>query len=214
METSDEIGQLKIVGGNLALDLLNTRDAGAGDSWQNDVLRDYADVLAWARRVGLLDDAEVERLRREARRHPDTARAVFERTTATRDSLYEIFTAVAAGRHASEDAIAELRRDEAEALTHARLIPVDGGYAWSWTTGARDGDLGRLLWPIIHAALTLLVDGPLDRVKGCPTCSYVFLDESKNRSRRWCSMDDCGTDDKMRKYVARRASARAAARHG
>ena len=90
-------------------------------------------------------------------------------------------------------------------LRAPRLVPDDDGYTWSW---ADDDDLGRPLWPAIHAASTLLTTGPLDRVKGCASCRFHFLDESKNRSRRWCSMEDCGTADKMRKYVARRASAR------
>ena len=98
-----------------------------------------------------------------------------------------------------------LQRDAAEAMAHGRLVPAHGTYHWSW---ADDQDLGRPLWPVIHAALTLVTDGPLDRVKGCASCRFLFVDESKNRSRRWCSMDDCGAEDKMRKYVARRSAAR------
>ena len=64
----------------------------------------------------------------------------------------------------------------------------------------------------IHAAATLLIEGRLDRVKGCASCRFHFLDESKNRSRRWCSMDDCGARTKSRRYVARRAAARSSAR--
>ena len=145
---------------------------------------------------------------RRSRRRSGRSRATFDRAVATRGYLYELFDAIARGMPPPERTIARLQRDEAEALTHAALVPVDGGFAWSW---AHDGDLTRPLWPVIHAASSLLIDGPLDRVKGCAGCRFQFLDESKNRSRRWCSMDDCGTADKMRKYVARRASARSAA---
>ena len=58
---------------------------------------------------------------------------------------------------------------------------------------ASDPDLALPLWTVVHAASTLLIDGPLDRVKGCASCRFHFLDESRNRSRRWCSMEDCGT---------------------
>ena len=88
----------------------------------------------------------------------------------------------------------------------AQLVRIDDAYEWRWA----DDDLARPLWSVIHEAMRLLTDGPLDRVKGCANCRFHFLDLSKNRSRRWCSMDDCGTEDKMRKYVARRASARSA----
>ena len=133
------------------------------------------------------------------------AGAAFERARAIRASLYELFSAVALGTAPPHDAVVRLQRDEAEGLSHAELSAAGGTYAWTWT---REGDLLRPVWPIIHAATTLLIQGPLDRVKGCAACRFHFLDESKNRSRRWCSMLDCGTADKMRNYVARRASAR------
>jgi len=208
METPQAIRRQRVVGGNLALDMLNTQNGPAGGPPEDDFLHVYGDLLAWGHHVGMLSEAEADQLLRRSRRHPDGARAAVDRAVATRGYLYELFDAIARGVPPSAGTIARLQRDEAEALTHADLVPVDGGFAWTW---AHDGDLGRPLWPVIHAASTLLIDGPLDRLKGCAECRFHFLDESKNRSRRWCSMDDCGTADKMRKYVARRASARSAA---
>ena len=197
------------MGGNLALDLLNTQNGPAGEAPEEDLLRDYRDLLAWGHHVGILTESEADGLLRRSRRHPVQARAALARTRETRDYLYAIFDAVSRGARPPDLAIDRLRHDEAEALRHAELVPFDGGFTWSW---ANDNDPALPLWPIVHAALTLLTDGPLDRVKGCASCRFHFLDESKNRSRRWCSMEDCGTADKMRKYVARRASARAAGR--
>jgi predicted RNA-binding Zn ribbon-like protein len=207
METPEHIRQQRVVGGNLALDLLNTQNGSAEEAPEDDVLHDYADLLAWSEHVGVLSDVEADRLLQRSRRDPSAARSAYERTLATRAYLYEVFSAIARDAPPPRPAIARLRSDEAEALTHAELVATDGTFAWSW---AKDDDLARPLWPIVHAALTLLTNGPLDRVKGCASCRFHFLDESKNRSRRWCSMDDCGTADKMRKYVARRASARSA----
>jgi len=193
----------------VALDLLNTQNGTAGEPPTDDVLHDYGDLLAWSQKIGALSEVEAERLVRSSRRDPDAASAAFERMRTTREYMYALFSAVARGVPPPERAVARLQRDEADALSHAEIVAADGGYAWSWS---HDEDMARPLWPIIHAALTLLVDGPLDRVKGCAACRFHFLDESKNRSRRWCSMDDCGTADKMRKYVARRATARSAVR--
>ena len=122
------------------------------------------------------------------------------------DTLDRLFRTVAHGEAPREADLARLAGDEAAALSQARLVPAGGGYGWSW-----DGDetLERPLWPVVHAAVALLTGGPLDRVKGCASCRFLFVDESRNRSRRWCSMDDCGTQDKMRAYVARRRAARA-----
>jgi predicted RNA-binding Zn ribbon-like protein len=212
METPIHIRRQRIVGGNLALDLLNTQNGPAGMEAEDDALRDYADLLAWGRYVGMLSDAEADRLLRRSRADPEGARSVFERTLVTRAYLYDLFSAIASGSPPAAHDIGRLQRDEADALAHATLAEAGRGYHWSWAADAANEDLARPLWPIIHAALTLLTEGPLDRVKGCAACRFHFLDESKNRSRRWCSMDDCGAADKMRKYVARRASVRSAGR--
>jgi predicted RNA-binding Zn ribbon-like protein len=119
--------------------------------------------------------------------------------------LYELFGAVAMGHPPPDRCIVALRSDEAEALARAELVSGDGGFAWNW---AHDNALARPLRPIVHAAVTLLTGGPLQRVKRCDGCQWLFIDESKNRSRRWCSMEDCGTDAKVRRYLARRAAAR------
>jgi predicted RNA-binding Zn ribbon-like protein len=63
--------------------------------------------------------------------------------------------------------------------------------------------LERPLWPIAVSALDLLRDGPLDQLKACEDCPWLFLDTSRNHSRRWCSMADCGTRVKMRRYRAK-----------
>jgi len=207
METPEHIRRQRIVGGDLALDLLNTENGPALGLPEEDALHGYDDVVAWAHYVGDLSESQADRLVRLARRHPALARAVFEHTLETRRSLYALFSAVAQGSLPPDGAMAELQRNEAEALAHARLVAAGDRYTWEW----RDDDLGRPLWPVIHAAATLLTVGPLDRVKGCATCRFHFIDESKNRSRRWCSMEDCGKADKMRNYVTRRAAARSSA---
>ena len=210
METPAYIRDQHVVGGNLALDFLNTQNGPAGGVPEDDVLHDYEDFLAWSHAVGELTDPEADRLHRDARNHPEAAKATFDRATATRTYLYRLFHEIANGGSPASEDIEQLERDEAEALGHGALVAADGGYRWTWAS-AGGQDLGRPLWAVIHAATTLLTNGPLDRVKGCALCRFHFLDESKNRSRRWCSMGDCGTRTKARRYVARRAARSSAA---
>jgi predicted RNA-binding Zn ribbon-like protein len=212
METPDRIRNQRVVGGNLALDLLNTQNGPAGGSPEDDVLHDYQDLLAWSTVVGALSDAEAHRLQAEARRHPGAARSAFERAVSTRAYLYELFHGIATGESEDRALLGRLAADEAEALGHARLVGEERGYGWTWEPTGRDLDLSRPIWEAVHAAATLLISGRLDRVKGCASCRFHFLDESKNRSRRWCSMDDCGTRTKSERYVARRAAARSSVR--
>jgi predicted RNA-binding Zn ribbon-like protein len=206
METPGYISALRVVGGNLALDFVNTLD-GASDAEPGfDHLRGYDDLVAWGVKVGALGKATAERLLEEARRRPSEAEATHARALALRDLLYAIFSSVAAGAEPSERDLQALGRDEREVLARAELARrEDGSYGWRWR---EDGDTGRPLWPVVHAAVGLLASGDLKRIKRCAGCRWLFYDESKNRSRRWCSMEECGTQEKMRRYIARRAARR------
>jgi predicted RNA-binding Zn ribbon-like protein len=120
--------------------------------------------------------------------------------------LYALFRAVAEGDDLPAESIEALCWFECEALSHADLVSNGSdGFAWKWALG---DDLGGLLWPVAHSATELLTSRRLGRVKSCAGCNWLFVDESKNRSRRWCAMEDCGTHAKMRRYVARRAAKR------
>jgi predicted RNA-binding Zn ribbon-like protein len=205
MGTLDGIARMRLVGGSLALDFVNTRGGRPTPSAEDEVLHDYDGLVAWGRHVGMLTEAEARRLLRRARRDPDEAQRAYQRAVHLRGYLYELFRAVAGGRPPPRRCTAALRGDEAEALGRAQLVRGDGGFRWSW---ARDDDLARPLRPVVHAAVALLTAGPLQRVKRCDGCRWLFIDGSRNRSRRWCAMEDCGTAEKVRRYLARRAAAR------
>ena len=201
METPGYIEQLRIVGGDPALDFVNTED---GDP-PMECLRGYGDLVAWSVRAGLFSADEGERLVGEADRRPEDAEAVYHEALRLRGALQDVFRAVAEGGDAPERGLETLRGYEREALSRGKLVQGDGGFSWEWKDGR---DLTRMLWSVAHAATRLLTSGDLVRLKLCAGCYWVFLDASRNRSRRWCTMEVCGTDEKMRRYVAKRAAKR------
>ncbi|MEU1844686.1 CGNR zinc finger domain-containing protein [Micromonospora sediminicola] len=200
METLEGVTRMRLVGGNLALDFINTRSGPPVGSPDDDVLTGYPELLAWSVYAGALSEPEAEALRRLSHDDPAGSRTAFARSLRIRDDLDDVFRAVAADRSPDTSVLARLRDDEADALGHARL---DQGRTFGWTW-RDDQTLARPLRPVVHAAVQLLTTGALDRIKGCGGCRFLFNDESKNRSRRWCSMDDCGTSEKMRRYVVAR----------
>jgi predicted RNA-binding Zn ribbon-like protein len=123
-----------------------------------------------------------------AARHGLHGTASLARARALRRAIYEVFRPVADGAEPPADALAALHTFYAQAVAAARLTPA--GFAW-------DGDV---LAPVAVAAVDLLRTGPLERVSVCAACPWLFLDTSRNHSRRWCSMDDCGARAKMRRY--------------
>ncbi len=189
------------MGGDPALDFANTLD---GDP-PVECLRGYGDLAAWSVRAGLLSPDEAGRVAGEAKRRPEEAEAVYRDALELREALYGVFRAVAEGGDAPEGGLETLRGYEREALSRGRLAQVGDGFAWEWKDGR---DLARMLWPVAHSATNLLTSGDLGRLKLCAGCYWLFLDASRNRSRRWCTMEVCGTDEKMRRYVAKRAARR------
>jgi predicted RNA-binding Zn ribbon-like protein len=202
METPEHIERLRIVGGDVALDFVNTED---GDPLV-ECLRGYGDLVAWSVLVGLFSAEEGERLVGEADLRPEDAEAVYRDALRLRGALYGVFRALAEGGDVPERDLETLRGYEREALSRGKLVQGDRGFSWEWKDGR---DLAGMLWPVAHAATRLLTSGDLDRLKLCAGCYWVFLDASRNRSRRWCTMEVCGTDAKMRRYVAKRAAKRA-----
>ncbi|MFE0757319.1 CGNR zinc finger domain-containing protein [Inquilinus sp. NPDC058860] len=189
----------KRIGGSLSLDFVNT------EMWRGDVplrgerLTGYGELALWAGHLGILDRAGVRRLIQEAERRPDAAAAVLATALRLRGALGRILTAPAA---ASPDDLAVLNAVLARAPTRTGLAPARSGFAWAMT---ETDPLEQPLWPVVWDAAELLVSGRAERVGSCsdPDCAWVFLDTSRNRSRRWCSMADCGNRHKARRHYER-----------
>ena len=157
VETSTSFRGVRVVGGDLALDLLNTRTGPKEGDPDGDVLERYEDLVAWAQHLGIIAAREAEDLRRRAARQPAEAAAAFERALETRDALDRLFRAVAHADAPREADLARLAGDEAQALSRARLVPAGDGYGWSWDGGE---GLERPLWPVVHAAVATADRGP------------------------------------------------------
>jgi predicted RNA-binding Zn ribbon-like protein len=201
METPLHIARNRIVGGDVALDFINTQTGPPNGPPDGDALLGYDDLILWARHVGELGDSEASALIHLGRRDPRAAAAVFDRAREVRSTLHAVFSASAHGETPRAAALAALRDAETEALEHATLAFRGDHLEWSWN---EDRGLARPLWPIVHAAVELVTGARLERVKQCGGCRYLFVDASKNNSRRWCAMEDCGTAAKSKTFVARR----------
>jgi len=185
----------RFVGGHRALDLANTVAPRPPGPVERDYLSDPAALLEWAQRAGVVDPVEAERVSRAWR--PEFVFAeVLE--------LRELVDDVLAGRR-----LDELGRRWAEAMGRAELVPGDGGAA-TLVVGA---DPGMMIGDRLADALVDLVrNADLSRLRECPVpeggCGWLFLDRSRNQSRKWCTMDDCGTHAKSRRLTERRRASR------
>lgn len=195
--------ELLVIGGNLALDFANTVD-DPGGPLHHDHLGTYAELVTWSARLDVLSSSDAARLRRTAVDHPRAAAAVVRRAASLREAITAVFTPIAHGESGAPTHWPSLRPFVTDADTHADLTAAAGSYNFTWPTD----DLDTVLWPVAHAAGRLLQSDQLPRIKQCAACPWLFLDQSKNRSRRWCTMDDCGKAAKMTRYTATRRTRR------
>ena len=207
-------GKLPIVGGRICLDFVNT-SSGRGSDHHKENLKSYFDVLAWAHHAGLLTAGDTLKLVARGRAQPAAARRAFSRALALREALHAIFAATVRRGPVPAPAVAAFNGFMAKSAPAERFEPVSGGLGWGWSV-AQPAGLDQPLWPIVRAAVELLAEGPLDRLKVCgggSACGWIFLDQTRNGRRRWCEMEVCGSRAKMRRYRGRLAKSRAAIRH-
>ena len=206
-EAGTKASTLKLLGGRLSLDFVNTADWHASDH-PVEFLTSYPDLVAWSQHVGILTNHQAQRLLKEAARRPVDASAVLERAITLREAIYRIFSAISRGRPPQAADLATFNVELSGALAQSRIVSTAEGFTWDWADA--EDTLDWMLWPVAHDAAGLLTSEELDRVGQCADdrCGWLFLDTSRNRSRRWCSMEACGNRAKVRRHYERKRAVR------
>jgi predicted RNA-binding Zn ribbon-like protein len=177
--------------GELCLDFANTVSYRPSSSPEEKV-RAPEDLVEWARQAGIF---------------PADAPAQFDPRTlesarGLRETIYAVFADLAAGRE-QPAALDDLERALREELPNARLARHGGRFAWTWDGPA--GSPEHIRWQVLQSAAQLLTSNRLSRVRVCGAsdCGWLFIDTTRNRSRRWCDMKVCGNREKLRRFRSR-----------
>ncbi|HKC60697.1 MAG TPA: ABATE domain-containing protein [Myxococcales bacterium] len=192
--------RFEFVGGETCLDFTNTV-GGDRRAIPREHLHGYADLVAWARQGELITPAQARTLLLRAQREPVAASAALAAAVELREALFEIFFSLTEGKRPPQQRLEVLNRALAEALAHRRVVQAGREFSLGWDDS---DDLRRMLWPVALSAAELLA-GHYAPVKVCGMweegeCGWLFVDESRNGSRRWCSMKDCGNRAKARRH--------------
>jgi len=192
---------IALIGGHTAVDLVNTVSwRHDPDQWREN-LAVPLDLLTWAHRAAVLHEHHLTAIRLAIAEEPKKAAGVLRRVHELREQLY-LHLADCIDDPGGEHQIVEsspLHGAFADAVTASRLA----GTPARWTLEARVLlDLPRVL--ALHA-LDLVQTMSLDRLRRCDDggCGWLFLDTTRNHSRRWCSSGDCGNRDRARRHYAR-----------
>ena len=197
--------------GALCLDFVNTLGNRAGPEPLEEHLVEYGDLLDFARQAGAVTAPAAEVLAGAAAAHPADAARALARAIALREELHDIFEPLVRGQRPDPHGLDGLNAELATALAHARVSPRGEGFALGWDDpGPPDPPTGRArldapLWPIAHSAMEVLLESDLSRLGECEsdTCGFLFLDATRNRSRRWCDTRICGNRARVRRHRRR-----------
>lgn len=196
----------------LCLDYANTL-SWRGSEAPTERLGDVAALADWAAGAMGLGAEAVQELKHWSDRHPTAAARLFDRAIAIREAIYRIFSVLAAGGPAPDPDLAVLNRALAGAPSRRRLASWDGGYAWQIERAGLSAP--ALLAPVLWSAGDLMIRCDRARIRQCANekCLWLFTDESKSGTRRWCDMTSCGNRAKARRhYLMKKGSVKSVER--
>jgi predicted RNA-binding Zn ribbon-like protein len=206
--------QMKLVGGRLCLDFVNTVGGWEPDrskrnhdpfamAPREDKLGDYFDLMAWGRHVELLSENEAQSFAKEAKRREKDAAATIKRAVALRSAIYFICAAIIHGARPRRSDVSLLNRELKVAYDRVNLVSGEGNFAWQWADAKNA--LDQVLWRIADSAAEMLTTDDLTRLRECPgeDCGWLFIDTSKSSRRQWCDMQTCGNLAKVRRFRQR-----------
>jgi predicted RNA-binding Zn ribbon-like protein len=193
-------GNVDLLGGELCLDFANTIDYRDTDD-ARELLVDYRALVLWSQHADILTVAQATHLLRLAQQAPTEAAAALERALTLREAICGIFTATTRAQPPDTGDLTTLDDAMSSAFNQLRVVPSATGFVWDWAEGVQP--LRRMLWPIVRSAAELLTSEELSLVKQCAGCGWLFVDRSRNHSRRWCDMRYCGNRAKARRFYRR-----------
>lgn len=141
------------------------------------------------------------------RDHGATA-TLFGRAIEARETIYRLCHALATGHSCPPRELHEINRLLANAPARTKL--ATHGAAYGWRLPAAKPVLEQILAPVLWSTGDLLTGRRLQRLRCCANeqCGWLFLDDSKSGTRRWCMMSACGNRAKARRhYLKTRQSA-------
>jgi len=203
-----DVGDLELLGGKLCLDFVNTVDWRGAENPQ-EFLNSYSDLIKWSQHVGLTTNREGQILIQKANQCPSEAESVLTRAIELRENNYRLFNSIAEGASPPKKDLTAFNKYLSRTMKQLKIIETKDGLTWD-SSGNKDR-LDWMLNPIVRSTAELLVSGDLKRVKKCAdsSCGWLFLDISRNKSRRWCDMKDCGNRAKASRFYRRRKLSRA-----
>jgi len=178
--------QPELIGGHVALDLLNTISWRLEPSRTIDRIATPDALARWSAAVNLSGDGELEQV------------------AAVRATVYDAVLPIA--REGGTGDLSHTATGERSPLRELQaLLAAAIGRATPAGPRPLDWTGADLVDELVLAAGRLLEREDLSKLRECQDggCGWLFLDRSKNGSRRWCSSGDCGNRARAKRHYER-----------
>ncbi|MGW8178591.1 MAG: CGNR zinc finger domain-containing protein [bacterium] len=194
-----KLQELKILEKRPAINFTNTID-WRGKEPPSDYLNNYSDLIDWGGYAGLLNEIQVRELKKKAEESPEKAAKAYEEAIRFREASYRIINQISKGQKIDPTDKEILDHETRAMLSHLTLNLESKQLELQGELG-----LNYLLMLLVKDMVDLLTSDELPRVKRCSSdeCGWLFIDTSKNNSRKWCQMRACGNRAKARRYYSR-----------
>lgn len=190
-----------LIGHHRCLDFVNTEVMVKGQ--RRELLTDFGAWLAWLVQAGVIADATARTLRDRWTGKSGAERALAE-VRHFRRILRETLERIVQGRPVPREVIEAVNHRLRGRTGYVEVTKVRGGYVKR--VHAEFAVPADLLISLAEAASDLLCDADLSLIRRCENerCILFFYDQTKNHSRRWCSMEVCGNRMKVAAFYQRR----------
>lgn len=209
-KTRDQRPLFELCGGHPALDFVNSLDKRFDEDGPTELLAAYADLLRFTEQTSLLDTRQVRRLASSVT--PDAATRALRAARELREAMAATLYGSIDGHPPSPADVRTLERHFHAASAHRELRwkqpaeSANGPLEMEWDWGRFEANAELPVWIVSQTASQLMMSDAMERIRACgvDTCRWLFLDTSKNHTRRWCNMKVCGNRMKARRFQARR----------
>lgn len=199
-----QIEKLMILRELLCLDFMNTVGWHLNENMSSEYLTSYSVFVEWCYLVGIINREQANIFAAESQKRSLEAKEVFQRVIKLRESVFRILLAVIGKNSPKQTDLDILNSEIDRMLPLLKLKYVNQGFVWE-----KSNDIKNLDWmlsTIVQNITEFLTSDQLGRLKVCgdENCGWLFLDMSKNKSRRWCSMQDCGNRAKAKRHYSKK----------
>ncbi|MGB5818817.1 MAG: CGNR zinc finger domain-containing protein [Saonia sp.] len=193
-------GSYKVIGVELCFDFANTV------SWRNrenphEWLNSFENLSIWCQLVGILDEYQSKQLIDHLTDTEKTASQVLLPLYELREAIFRIFTSIADNEDPLEKDIAYLNDFSKEKIQKQKVVYNKGEF--TLVRSKKRSSFDKILHEIYDSVIYVMTHIDLTRIKKCTSCEWLFHDISRNRSRRWCVMEDCGNRNKVNSFNKR-----------